>query len=414
MPQSLNDGTPNSEPEGDSNFENAFNDAARETPASPPPASSAQTPAPGSSPPNPAAGLSGSAPPAAPPAAQAFAPPAAPPPAAPPSVPSVLDRARAAGLPLDGIDNEGALAGLLLERLQQMSPYVQLGQRYLTEQPGQQPAAQPEAEKPDEWTPEKYFAEKWNAPEWDPKWDFLIEKGLVSRNAETGLWEAGMPGAEAMVMPYLGALNQADEQRRSQVSGLFQGNPYQNFYEVLREPMERAVMAKVEELLGQRFSQVEQMDSLSKFENDNRSWLFDQSGQYSEHGQRFIAQAQQLQAAGITDLETVLKLTTQLVPPPAQQPQGAAAPAQPAAPGPNAGKPRDEHGRFVTAPQTPPAAPPTPQEAFLQRAQQRASHSPSSQGYAEGAPGAPVNLEQHELETLFENQWRAQKGNAAA
>jgi hypothetical protein len=382
------------------NLDTAFSDAAaaqRTTlPASPAP----QAPVPGTP-------VTTAAQPAAP-----AAPPAAP--AGPSISPSLLTRAQAANLPLDGIKSDAELAQALFDHLQQVNPYVQLGRQQLAQQ-------QPAAPAQPEWTLDNYFAERWQVPEWKPEYQFAVEKGMVTQDANGNLVPA--PGFDAMVLPLLGGMNAALAARQEQQARLFsEGNPLKNIYEAIEEPLVR----KFEQMLEQRFSgytQTQQQHGLvDKFEQDNAAWLYGQDGQPTQQGSAFIAAVQELKADGITDPQRLLALGMKLAginpQAPAAPATPAAAPAAPAAP--QAERPRRPDGTFMTAaeaaaappaPPTAPAAPqPTAQESFLDSARKRAGHSPSRQGHEGANPDDPVDLRQGDLENYFTNAYRQAAG----
>ena len=74
---------------------------------------------------------------------------------------------------------------------QQMAPYAdQIREYFDREKQPPQPTATPAASAEEGWNEEKYFAEKWAAPKWDDQYNFVIQQGMVQRNAETGLYEA--------------------------------------------------------------------------------------------------------------------------------------------------------------------------------------------------------------------------------
>jgi hypothetical protein len=92
--------------------------------------------------------------------------------------------------------------------------------------------------------------DKWNVPEWSEKYDYVIQNGMVQRNAETGLYEA-TPGFESMVMPVLAGLNESAGMTAQQWQGITRGNPYKQFYDVLLEPMRQAWQEDVQSFVAE-------------------------------------------------------------------------------------------------------------------------------------------------------------------
>jgi len=369
------------------------------------------------------------APPATPePEAQSFVMPAQPvaepvtQPQAPPAVPAsppvetgggdpnpLFDRARELGLDVAAGSTPDQVAEAALAQLTQVGPYAEYGRGLLpyAEQinqvmveRGQQPAQQPPAPE-DEWTPAAHFQSKWDVPEWKPQYDKLIEAGMVERDNRTGQFVAA-PGFEASTMPFLAGLNEAHSEQTRRWQQIMRGNPYESFYENMREPLERqvtqAVQAKVDQILSER----DQGSVLDQFEAKHGEWLYttDQAtGKTSATpaGQKFIDTYQELRDSGISDVQRLLDLSYRMAgPQPAQQ-----APATPAVP----------------QPATPAVQPPAPEPpaTFIDRAKEMASHQPSSGAAPVQSPAdAPVVQSQGELSNMFLNEFRAVNGQPAA
>lgn len=363
-------------------FESAFTQAN----AAPPAASSA--PATAQPPVSPA-------PPASPAPTAAPTPAAAAPAPAAPQIPAsnpFYEQAKKLGIATDGFKSNDDLVKALLSHAEQQAPFVQLGRQSLTARPqAPPPPAAPAAPAEKPWSLDDHFAGLWKVPEWKPEYQTLIDRGLVAIG-ERGLYEATDPALAAYVMPLLNDLNEAYLSQIEARQNLFNGNPLKNIHDGLYPAIERQIMARVEEALSGRFEQVQQADALETFEAENKAWLYDATGNFTEHGQKFLNAVQSLREGGMTDPGKLIAFAKQIVPPPAATP--AASPA--------------------AAPQAPTVtAPPTPQESFLQDAAQRASHSPQPNGSAPQM-NAPVTVEESELNSMFNKALSTQRAGKAA
>lgn len=398
------------QPMADDNFESAFTDAAQQVAQTPPSAPTeppaASTAAPVTTPPTPPVQA------AEPPAQAATSPaPVAP---AQPTLSPFARAAQEAGLPFEGLNDE-QIATALAQQIVRTRPYAQYGQqlaphaeeirRYFDTQ--QAPPAVQTPTPPSEpaaWDPEKYFAEKWNVPAWSEKYDYVIQQGMVQRNAETGLFEA-TPGFESMVMPILSGLNEAQGMTAQQWQGITRGNPYRQFYDVLLEPMRQAWQEDVQQYVGEYYSRQQQEQRINDFENSNATWLYatdPTSGQrvLTSKGQEFYAAIATLREDGVTDPQRLLERAMQLT----GRPGASATQAQPSAITP------------PSAPGAPPVTPPTPvnpqasnqqqQSTFLQNALERASYSPQAGGYMQAAADNPVTVNETDLNNMFLSDFR--------
>lgn len=329
----------------DTTLDSAFTDAAALAPESPAPAETT---------------------PAAPPAAEAS---------------PYLERARSAGLELDGIDSNEKLIDTLLDQIQKNQPYIQAGQQVFAQPLRLEPAA--EAEKPaEEFDHSKYFAEKWNVPKWDDNFTRAIQAGWVQQD-EAGKWVA-VPGAEMLVAPLLTPLNQAHAAKQQAVQSLFQGNFYEQLYTNLLEPMRREWAKDFQQNIGQFQQTTQQEQYLSQFEKEHGAWLYKPGSQeLTEQGQKFNSHVVRLQQQYRMPLAAAVREVFEMTGAPAK----AAAPAAPAAP---------------------PVIPPTVAEksngkkqTFLDNAAKRAGHAPQSRGYTQASPSDPAVMSKGELETLF-------------
>ena len=123
-----------------------------------------------------------------------------PPAPTPPQSTPYARAAQEAGLQFEGLTDE-QIASSMVQHIvrsrpyatygQQMAPYAdQIREYFDREKQPPQPTATPAASAEEGWNEEKYFAEKWAAPKWDDQYNFVIQQGMVQRNAETGLYEA--------------------------------------------------------------------------------------------------------------------------------------------------------------------------------------------------------------------------------
>jgi hypothetical protein len=414
------------ENQSDDNFQSAFTDAmAASTAASQqqaaPQADSAPLQSAGSAAQD--AGLQQQAPPQPPqPVPPVGQQPAQPTQAAAPSPPSAFaTAAREAGFQTDGLTDE-QIAHAMRDHIVRTRPYANYGQqmapyadqiRTYFEQQGDQGRAQQAAQEPhpkaEDWTEDGYFTEKWSAPKWDDSFTFAIQNGIVQRNAETGLYEAA-PGYEGMAMELLPGLNKAAGWTAQQWQGITRGNPYRQFYDVLREPLQRAWKSDIEQMVAEQLARQSTEQRVNSFEQENAAWLYatDQhTGQriLTQRGQEFYDEIDVLRESGVTDPNRLISLAIRRVGPPQQ----VAAPPQPnlqAAPGQMA---------QVAPPVPPPVVSPqvanvAQQATFLQNALQRASHSPQAGGASAHAPDHPMSVNENDLNNMFVSEFRNAQG----
>lgn len=317
-------------------------------------------------------------------------------------------------MPLEGIQSDADLANALLEHLQRINPYVQLGQTQLAApQAPAAPAAAPAAEP--EWTLDSHFQSVWKAPEWKPEYQHAIDRELVQADEQGRIVPA--PGCEALVLPILAGMNEAVAGMREARANLFEGNPYRNFYDALAPAIEK----RVEQMLEERFTGYQQtqqqMSLLDKFESDNAAWLYQPGTQtLTEKGQAFAKEVQALREDGVTNPERLLARAMQAIGgAPAPAPPAAAQPAAPAATA--AERPRRPDGTFLpasAAPQTTsPATAPTKQESFVETARERAGYTPSRNSGASADDG-DVPMTDGDLGSFFKRQHQASRQAAAA
>jgi len=408
-----------------SNFQSAFTDAmaanSAATPVQPttPPAASAppQSDAPAAQ----GAGQQAQASPPVQPDGQQSAPPTQ---GAVPSQPSPFaNAAREAGFQVEGLSDE-QIAQVMRDHIVRTRPYANYGQqmapyadqiRGYFEQQGDQGRAQQAAQegKPAEaeWTEDGYFGEKWASPKWEDTYTYAIQQGIVQRNAETGLYEAA-PGCESMAIPLLSGLNQAAGWTAQQWQGITRGNPYRQFYDVLREPLQRAWKSDIEQMVAEQLARQSTEQRVNTFEQENAPWLYavdPGTGQrvLTQRGQDFYDEIDTLREAGVTDPTRLISLAMRRMGNPSAQ-------ATPT-PQPTPNMQAAAQGVQQAPPVPPPAIDPkvasaTQQATFLQTALQRASHSPQAGGASAHAPDDPVSVNENELNSMFATAFRSAQG----
>lgn len=286
----------------------------------------------------------------------------------------------------------------LQSRLQELEPMARYGQslapympdisRYLAErdQPQQR---QPEPE-PDAFDPQSFFKEQWNVPEITDQMQFAIDNGVVQMD-ESGKYTA-TPGYEAMAMPILADLNHAHISHRQQVAGLFKGNFPEKVYGMLEKPL----MHKIEQMLGERFGQYQteqqQQQQIEQFRQAHEAVLYAKDQRtgattLSPQGQAFTDSMRMLEDAGVTDQAQLLKLASKM----------AGLNAQPA--GVVGARPNGRDGSAPSPAPTPAAK--DPRQSFLDNALANASHAPQASAGYTGAGAAPVTVGRSELEQMF-------------
>lgn len=355
------------------NLDTAFSDAAKGAEPAPPAQTASPPPESVAAPQAPAAPVESSQQPTPQAPAAPIAPVANP----------LFDRAKSLGL--DGFKSEAELAAALLDQVQNLRPYASYGQqllphseriqKLLAEQEAPQPAA-----AADEWAPEKYFGEKWQMPKWESSYDYAIQAGIVVKDPETGTFVPAA-GKEALAMPILPGMNAAITQKAQQVRDLFEGNPFEKFFDVLREPMQRQWKADFQEFFQQQLAEQRTSEAVSRIEKEitPKAVSVDPvTGQQviTPWGQKYFAISDSL--AGLGDPQKIHDMAIKMM---GEQAAPAAAPANPAA---------------VSADK---------QRAFVDDALARARHSPSAGGYVQAGPHDPIHVQQAELDTMFSSEW---------
>lgn len=293
-----------------------------------------------------------------------------------------------------------------LRALQQAQPYAQYGQALMPhaeqinqalQAQGQQPQA-PESPGEPEWNPSDYFRERWETPEWKPQYDDMINKGVVRRDENTGDYVAA-PGYEAMVAAVLPSINAATEAQNRQWRSFMRSNPYEQMYESLLEPLKKQWQADMDARMEKYQQTSTEQSYVQNWEAENSTWLYDQSGNFTERGKQFAEAYQEVLDSGVQDRQKALGMAARMVPPqePQQQPAPQATVTQP-------------------APQQQPPAQQQANEAsqsFFDSALQRAQQQPSNNGHYVAQNDDPPQSAV-ELENLFSASFNAQRAQQPA
>lgn len=346
----------------------------------------------------------------------------------PPPVNPLLAQARQLGISVNDDVSPEQLAASVMEHYQAQQPYIQYGQSLLPHAQivnealaraaqGGVPQPQPEsAPVEQQFDSSAYFAKKWNVPQWKEEYDFAIERGLVSRDPDSGMFVAANPQAGPMVAGMLPELNRAYQMQAKNFQDFLRGNPYQKFYEVLQEPLQKQLEQQISQRVESALQEYQRNQRIDRFEQEHSGWMYNkgQSGQVdfnrpTPEGQKFLQAVQTLRNGGMQDLEQVTSIALQLA---GRAPQQAAAPVAPAAPQFQATIPFPQQAAPQGFQQT--SVYTAPQASFLEEALARSAHTPSAGATAVQSPDAPVILSESDLENLFTNEYRALRGQVTA
>lgn len=320
-----------------------------------------------------------------------------------------VEQARSLGLNVRDDASQEEVFQAITDQYQQLQPYAQYGQSLMPhaqqisnllaqQQRAQQQRAQQQPEE-DEWSPEQYFKQKWKAPEWDDQYTMAIQNGMVERDAQTGLYKA-VPGYEMMVSGILPGLNEAHQHQAQQWQALMRGNPYENFYNALREPLQRSWKEDISSEIHRQLGRHERLNAVQQFEAENADWMYQQDarGQYvpTEIGGQFLQNVKMLRDSGMNDPGQIIQVAQAMLGQPPQQPAGDAPEG-------------DQHPTipFPQQQQRPAPQQQSPQRTFMQNALDKAGHRPSSGASAADSPDAPATVSQGDLDNMFTNAQRA-------
>lgn len=330
-----------------------------------------------------------------------------------------LQQAAELGIQVPDTATDAEVFAALTGRMKQMAPYAQFGQsllphadeiqeyfakRGLTQ--AQQPAAQA-ASDPQQWSPEQHFKKLWDAPTLTAEMQFAINNGLVERDPDTGLMKS-KPGYELMVTPLLSGMNAALTFQRQQWQEIMQSNPYEKFYGALKDPIQRMIDERVQQVLQQRTVQQSAVDGVNEFERANADWLYQKSNtgtlMPTEKGQMFVQLVRQLAGNWTGDSLTLLQLCKNAV----LNSGGSMAANQPAATTTaSATTAATSNNPSVASAQTPAEKSEHNKKSFLDKALANAAHQPSSGASTVQSPSGPVSVTATELEEMFLADFRA-------
>lgn len=300
-----------------------------------------------------------------------------------------------AGLKTEQFKSDEELFQAMLEERRQMQPLVNVGrqfaphlsefEKYLQSQQQAAPAAAAAAPAdPNAFDAEKHFSEKWGAPAWDSTWDFFINKGMLTRDEESGLLVPAQ-GFEAMVAPHIEKINSALEAQSQAHRDLFRGNPYKTIHEALMPAFQHEMKTFFEQQFGARQTQQQQQTEVERFEQQYASVLFTKDTAGNEvvtpAGQKLASYAQKMVERGFSDAEA-LNMAAEMMGLSAQTPAPAAQPAVPA---------------------TPVQASGAKVESFIDQARRNATQQPNSAPYAAPTnnPAQPYVTSQVELDGMW-------------
>lgn len=269
-----------------------------------------------------------------------------------------------------------------IQLAQQIAPQMQQFQEYLEAQKKAQAPQQQPAEE--EWTPESHFKKAWGGPQWNPRYDELIQGGMVVLDDETNLYKPA-PGYELSLAAEAQSLNEAQSYRAKFWQNLTKGNPYESIYQSMLEPMQRQWKQDIDNYIQQR-EQASKIDAATdSFLSENDGWMYAQdplTGQRvtTPEGEKFLDTVRELRSMGVTDTIKILDIAKRLHG--IQQ-----KPAEQAVQQSNTGG----HGASQVQ---------SPQQTFLDSAKNKAMHKPSPSGRS-ADDTAPEDLRGADLENVF-------------
>lgn len=343
---------------------------------------------------------------------------------APPAVSSLpanlVSRAKAAGLQLEGVNDPAQLAEMVIDRWNQERPYAEFGRTSLSGNISKADHNKPNAQEQGEdegvdqgFDEEGHFNSLWKTAELDDACKFAIQNGIVMLG-EDGLFQA-KPGYETMALPLLQSINQSHIAQKEQLNKLFEGNFYQNIDKGLWPAFEARINRVLNERLNNQFQTYEQQVSeksfVDRFVTENKSWLYDATGNnLSPEGLKFQQTVQELRNNGITDPQVLANYAIKIAG--INTNAGATQSGQPSGgggvtPAPNTDRPRDEHGRFLPPGTAAPAAPPkTKQETFIDRARRHVTKTDNRGGGGLNSGADYQVANEADLENMFTDAWK--------
>jgi hypothetical protein len=299
--------------------------------------------------------------------------------------------AQVAGLDVGQFKSDEELVQHLAKQISDARPYVDYANQVLPYDRDlrdmiakrSQPAPEPAAPQAEAWSAEKHFGKAWGKPEYDTAWDAFIQSGMITVDQETGQFVADPRYAQSVPLQVLQGLNGRRQWQRQALERLLE-NPFQETWNAIQEPLERYIQERIDGT----FKQFTANQAVNAWEAENAKVLYEHDAtgqpqydvygnpQVTPYGDAFIRAATYARQSfpGIQQGDIIRYASAVAAP--------YLTPASPAAP-------------------TPEPTPPEQEKSFMQKAMQRASHSPNSGGYSEASDIEPVVLEHRELENMF-------------
>lgn len=303
---------------------------------------------------------------------------------------SLFERAKGAGLQLDGITSDSDLASAVLDAYINDRPFAQYGRQGLYQQPAAQAQPEPEPEPEEaEFDEGKFFSEAWSIPELSPGAQWALKAGAFEEN-EQGMM-VPVAGREQAAYPYVKEINDY-QQARARLNESFAANPVKFLAEKLEPYFRHKFSSQWQELSNQSLQTFEQQSFVDKFKAENASWLYTPDGSaYTEHGKKFSGIVDTYMGKGLS-LQDAVEIAKAMAPPPQKQEQ---APQQA-----GAERQRDSQGRYLPAGTPAPVAPPpTKQESFLEKSRKQVMANASHAGGAK--PSSTQVANEGDLENMF-------------
>lgn len=311
----------------------------------------------------------------------------------PVSEPQVQDRQVDTGLEAArelGLDGEwedsAAVIRDLASRLKDSQPYIDYARRVLpydqqiSELISGQKQEEPE-QQAEEWDASKHFKEAWGAPEYDSAWDAFVQSGMVTLDPATGQFVAADGYQTSVPLNVIQGLNEHRNWQRQGLERLL-SDPYGSTWEAFQEPLERLIKERIESYV----SSLAEQDAVSEWEAAHAKDLYEYNGdepvrdiygniRTTPYGEAFYQTCQELRDSGMTDPRKVIQMAIRLHPPPSNG-------------------------------SSEPEAPAEKESSFLDKAMDKARHSPSSGGYSENRDIEPIVQSTMDLERMFVDEAR--------